>query len=211
MRKSVLAILLLLSADVLCAPLEIEGGRGALFLEGPEGFRLHKDFLGLPYVLIDEGRERKSSVAIVPTGIGKMRLEDGLLQESYFQYEEGRRERAERKGHTVLSFMPFVSFANASGARVVSAGHRYARRDGTRNLERSWYVLCPREAFHVKLLTEDDGRGASLVERMRGSLEGSSCAGTSNPLLRLFGGRRPPPPLRPWPSSTRGPSARRSG
>ena len=132
---------------------EISGSRVILELAPIDGFKLHKDFLGLPYVFIkSEDAGKQSSISVTPTGITNIVLKDDLLKGNYDQYKDGRRKWAEKRGFSHLAFTPFRSFYNASKAKIISAGYSYRKRDGGENREKSYYVLCPREMFQIKSL-----------------------------------------------------------
>ena len=154
---------------------DIAGEKGKLKIDLVGGFTLHKDFLGLPYVMMDRGKGKKSSISLTPTGIGNMNLENGLLSGNYEQYKNGRKRWAEKRGHKKLDFIPFSSFENTSKARIVASGYKYERKDGTKNLERSFYVLCPKEAFHVKILTQNNNKGNGYAAELEEKLKKSSC------------------------------------
>ena len=153
----------------------IAGKNGRLEIDPVGGFKLHRDFLGLPYVMLDRGRGKKSSITLTPTGIGGMKLQDGLLSGNYDKYKNGRKNWGKKRGHKKLEFIPFASFENTSKAKVVAAGYKYERKDGTKNLERSFYVLCPKETFHVKILTENNDKGDKYATELEEKLKKSSC------------------------------------
>ena len=166
----------LLSSPLAFANLVIRGELASLSISSLPSFKLYQKFLGLPFVLIEQnGRSKKSSVTITPTGIAKIQLEEKLLRSNYDQYREGRKQYASKRGSEILDFLPPLFFNNQSKAQVVSSGYKYKKRNGTKNIERSFYVLCPLEAFHLKILTENNPRGISYVEKLRVNIIGSRC------------------------------------
>lgn len=174
--RIVLIFLVISPLNVFATPLNIKGEAALLAINSLDGFKLYKDFLGLPYVMIEQNpRGKKTSISITPTGIAKMRLEDEYLESHYQQYKEGRRQWATKRKFKILSFLPFLSYQNRSRAKIVSGGYRYKKIDGTQNIERSLYILCPQETFQVKILTENNNKGRSFIKQLKLNLQGSRC------------------------------------
>lgn len=170
--------LFFMTFNLEAAVLNIQGQRASLSLGSVQGFKLYRDFLGLPFVLIEQESEgKKSSLSIIPTGLENLHPQEESLRNNYGRYEEGRRRYAKRRGLTNLKFLPPLFFSNKSKARIVSSGYEYRKNDGTRNLERSFFLFCPKEAFHLKLLTQNDAKGLSLLTAFRSRLRESRCEG----------------------------------
>ncbi len=172
-RNKTLWILFFLGCNTWAA--EIKGDKGRLKIDLVRGFALHKDFLGLPYVMIDKGRGKKSSISLTPTGIGNMNFKNDLLASNYDQYKNGRKRWAEKRRYKKLEFIPFASFYNKSKAKIVASGYKYEKKNGTKNLERSFYILCTKETFHVKILTENNDKGDKYATALEENLRKSSC------------------------------------
>lgn len=161
------------AATATAGPTEIKGTGATLVVDLSElpGLRLHRNFLGLPYVFIQESAApgTRSSVSVTPTGIDGAGLDPGTLRATRGDYRDGRRKHAQRRGLSIERFLPVRSLANGSGAKVVSTGHERRERDGARTVERSIYVLCPGEMFHVKSLSGDRALGGAVVRAVEGS------------------------------------------
>ena len=176
MNKLILTLFFFLSIlPKPAASLEIAGTKGTLAIDLVQGFNFHENFLGLPFVMIQRGEGKKSSISFVPTAIARVSLEDALLRDNYDQYKRGRTAWADKRGHKNLAFFPFSSFNNQSRAKIIAAGYRYRKSDGTKNLERSFYVLCPEEMFQVKILTQNNTKGESFSQQLEENLKKSTC------------------------------------
>jgi hypothetical protein len=132
-------------------------------LSTPTGYKLHKDFLGLPWVFIEEGNENnRSSLAISISGISNIDLDSKLLKENYKQYEDGRRTWAMKSGATIKKFLPYESIKNSQQKEIHSGGHIYQNDKGT-FYERTFYAECPKTMINLKILI-DVSKTAKLNE-----------------------------------------------
>ena len=152
-----------------------KGDLASLDISFAQSFRLYKDFLGLPYVLIKKEKDGKNtSISITPTGVKKLDLDPLLLKENYDQYKQGRENWAKKRGQTINGFLPFKSFKNKSNALVFFAGYKYSKGN-LKNVDVSYYVLCPKEAFQLKLLTQEIYYSTKFQENLQSSLLNSKC------------------------------------
>ena len=156
--------------------LKLKGFKASLSMESPAGFKLHKNFLGLPFALVEQGNTgKKSSISIIPTGVENARSQENSLRQNYGEYKEGRKRYAKKRELSNLKFLPPLFLSNSSQAHIVSSGYQYTKRDGTKNMERSFFLLCPQEAFLFKLLTENNEKGEALLSSFQSKLEQSRC------------------------------------
>ena len=156
--------------------LKLKGSKSTLSIEAPAGFKLHKDFLGLPFALIEQNSAgKKSSISIIPTGVENVRSKEELLRQNYGEYKEGRRRYAKKRGLSNLKFLSPLFLSNSSKAKIISSGYQYTKKDGTKNVERSFFLICPKEAFLFKLLTENNTKGEALLADFQSRLEESRC------------------------------------
>ena len=175
MRKVVTIVFYILFSTTLQAS-ELEGKFSRLSIKMPNEFKLHKDFLGLPYVFIkNEKNSKKTSISVVPTGIEKINLETQVLEKNYDQYKIGRKKWASKRGFQIKNFFEFDTLLNKSDAIVVFAGYMYKNSEGFINIEQSFYILCPKEAFQLKLLTEKNSKTQSFLKLVREKIKNSTC------------------------------------
>jgi hypothetical protein len=154
---------------------EIEGKLATFRIELKKDYQLHKNFLGLPYVFIKkESPDFNSSLSVTPTGLEAKSLDMDVLKKKYDQYKNGRKKWALKNRHTISKFYPFNYFENNSKAKITESGYEYKKSNGEENAEKSYYVLCPKEMFHLKLLTNKKFMN-DKISTLEKALKNSTC------------------------------------
>jgi hypothetical protein len=123
-------------------------------ISGPQGYRLERDFLGLPWVFIEEGKtSNRSSLVVTLSGLANVDFNPLLLQKNYQQYQEGREAWAKKNGLSIKKFLPYQTFKNPQDKEIHAAGYIFANEQGVFH-EQSFYLECPKNLVHLKILIE---------------------------------------------------------
>lgn len=142
----------------------------------PSEYKLYRDFLGLPYVFIKQDKASKNtSISLTPTGIKTQSLEMKILEKNYKQYQDGRISWAKKNNLNINKFIPFTSFENTTKSKITVAGFEYTNSVKLKNIEKSYFIICPNETFHVKLLTESQAESTKKIETLETALKNSQC------------------------------------
>ena len=153
--------------------MEFSGENCQLKLENIENFKLYKNFLGLPYVLIDQTSDvQKSSIVVIPTGWKNTDSSlPEILKNDYEKYKESRTRWVQQKHFSDFHLISYESFENQSHDWISVAGFTYTVLDSHQRIEKSYYVQCFQELFQIKLFTFKNQRGERILSEFEQKLK----------------------------------------
>lgn len=155
MKKLIfLSILIVANLNAFSAPYELKHPsiQGSIFINMPTGWDVHQNVLGMPFVLFSPKENgQKSNLSFVPTS-AELKVDDKSLGKDIANYQQGKKNWANKIGATIDGFEPLKSFINKHGNKVTRVGVYYTFKK-KKYLEKSFYIECDGRLLHSKALT----------------------------------------------------------
>ena len=153
MIKAFIFFICVLSLNAVSAK-EIAWEKFTFKVEVPETWREVKDFYGIPVTLLGPSLPAKprAVVQIIPTELppGKMNLQESVA--FGIKYGEGRKKWISEQQGELLELLP-GKFEN--GRMTAGVSYRINQKS---YLERTYYVNCRKNLFHLKIVLNFENR-----------------------------------------------------
>lgn len=147
--------------------------KGIIFLDQPEGWEVHKNVMGLPFVLFSPKENgQRTNLSFVPTSASAVMDVKGLKND-IGSYKRGKKSWASKVGATIDSYEPLKSFLNKHGNKVTKIGVEYTFKK-KKYIEKSYYIECNGKLVHSKAtLLRRNSQHTKSIDNM---IQGVRCA-----------------------------------
>lgn len=171
--KKLISILLFLvfSQASFAYPVELKHPKikGIIYLDQPEGWEVHQNVMGLPFVLFSPKENgQRTNLSFVPTSASVVMDTKGL-QKDMNTYKEGKKKWAEKIGAKINVYEPLKSFQNKHGNKITQIGLQYTFKKKN-YIEKSYYIECNGKLVHSKatLISKNSDHSKMIEEMMKG-------------------------------------------
>lgn len=147
--------------------------KGIIYLDQPEGWELHQNVMGLPFVLFSPKENgQRTNLSFVPTSASAVMDVLGL-QKDMVRYKEGKKSWASKIGAKIDSYEPLKSYLNKHGNKVTKIGVEYTFKN-KKYVEKSFYIECNGKLVHSKAtLLKRNSNHTQYIDHM---IQGVRCA-----------------------------------
>ena len=118
-------------------------------------------------MLLGPKKEKNRPVlSITSTNIKNLNINEFEIKKNKDKYFKGRREWLKKRGGVFLEKLPMKVEDWSKDSKAYSIGFKYDLKN-SRFSERTYYVICKKQMFHIKSLSSDQGQNKTMLKMIR--------------------------------------------